>query len=91
MTRLEEARAGWMIVGMAWEQIVAGKWIRFLVRKSRHTGKLEVTRLHWVEYELALCWACLSHMVQVLPSYENPPRFRCLDCGAVTWVDPELN
>jgi hypothetical protein len=71
-----------IVTGVAWQwDPEAGTWNRFLIRRFRRTGDLDVTAMIRVEADADFCLACLSGEVQYTAPAGGTFRTECRACG----------
>ena len=74
--------AGLEMVGYGWHRAGVGyAWSRYLLRRCRECGSLEVQLVHWVEGGYRVCLSCLGQRMRVDVAAGVA---RCLSCGSVT-------
>lgn len=47
-------------IGLAWEQVEPGKWVRWLIRRCQTCRSIEVQRLHQADLTYHICLGCFS-------------------------------
>ncbi len=72
-----------VVTGIAWQwDEEAGTWNRFLIRRYRRTGDIDVTALVRVDEHRDFCLACLSMAIQYSAPAHGLFQTECRECGA---------
>lgn len=72
-----------IVTGVAWQWNAAtGTWDRFLIRRYRRTGDLDVTAMIHVDETKDFCMVCLSMEVQYTAPVDGLFQTVCRTCGA---------
>ncbi len=71
-----------IVTGIAWQwNEGTGTWDRFLIRRFRKTGDLDVAELLRVHEHKDFCLVCLSMDIQYTAPVDGTFKTRCKRCG----------
>lgn len=87
-------------IGLAWEQVNAGQWTRWLVRRCRSCRSVEIEELLWMDLRYHICLGCFSQDAVLEVENDGWVHLVCHICyrrivyvdeadGGETWISHE--